>query len=140
MFYWFSFYYITIILKDTTIGDNCIIAAGAVVKGNIPANTVWGGCPAKQICTIEDYYKKKVNKRLESAKYRRDVIRQRFNREPSIKEMGLFCLLFLERTEDNYNQFVKDIEFNGNTDWPPLKNHFFITEPLFSSFEEFLNS
>ena len=35
--------YESIILKDTIIGDNVIIAAGAVVKGEIPSNTVWGG-------------------------------------------------------------------------------------------------
>lgn len=29
----------TVILKGATIGDNCIIAAGCIVTGNIPANT-----------------------------------------------------------------------------------------------------
>ena len=29
-----------IILRGTTIGDNCVIAAGAVIKGNISSNTV----------------------------------------------------------------------------------------------------
>lgn len=29
-----------IILKDTIIGDNCVIAAGSVVKGIIPSNTI----------------------------------------------------------------------------------------------------
>ena len=33
----------SIILMGTTIGDNVIIGANAVVSGNIPANTVWGG-------------------------------------------------------------------------------------------------
>ena len=46
------------ILKGTTIGDNVIIGARAVIKGIIPSNTVWGGCPAKQICTLESYSKK----------------------------------------------------------------------------------
>lgn len=30
----------TIVLRGATIGDNCVIAAGSVVKGNVPANTV----------------------------------------------------------------------------------------------------
>ncbi len=29
-----------IILKATTIGDNCVIAAGTVLRGNIPANSI----------------------------------------------------------------------------------------------------
>ena len=130
----------SIILKNTTIGDNCIIAAGAVVKGNVPSNTVWGGCPAKQICTIEEFYQKRVKNRLKEAQYRRDVIRERFNREPSIKEMGLFCFLFLDRTQENYENYVKNIEFNGILGWPALKEKFFETKPLFKTFEGFLSS
>lgn len=38
-----------VILKGTDIGDGAIIAAGAVVKGKIPAGEVWGGVPAKKI-------------------------------------------------------------------------------------------
>ena len=31
----------TVILRGTTIGDNAVIAAGSVVKGNVPANSVF---------------------------------------------------------------------------------------------------
>lgn len=30
----------TVILRGSTIGDNCVIGAGCVIKGDIPANTV----------------------------------------------------------------------------------------------------
>jgi acetyltransferase-like isoleucine patch superfamily enzyme len=30
-----------VILRDTHIGDNCVIAAGSIVKGNIPPNTLF---------------------------------------------------------------------------------------------------
>lgn len=30
-----------VILRDTTIGDNAVIAAGSVVKGNVPANSLF---------------------------------------------------------------------------------------------------
>ena len=30
----------TVVLRGTTIGDDCVIGAGSVVKGNIPAGTV----------------------------------------------------------------------------------------------------
>lgn len=30
----------TIILRGTTIGDNCVIAAGSVIKGDIPTNSI----------------------------------------------------------------------------------------------------
>lgn len=35
------------ILDGTVIGDNCVVAAGAVVKGEFPANSIIGGVPAK---------------------------------------------------------------------------------------------
>ncbi|NQQ32731.1 acyltransferase [Streptococcus suis] len=39
----------TVILRGSTIGDGAVIAAGAVVKGKIPAREVWGGVPARKI-------------------------------------------------------------------------------------------
>jgi acetyltransferase-like isoleucine patch superfamily enzyme len=41
-----------IILKDTVIGDNSVVAAGSVVKGNFPANSLIQGNPAVTVKTI----------------------------------------------------------------------------------------
>ena len=41
-----------IILKNISIGENSIIAAGSTVTKNIPANEIWGGNPAKKIRTL----------------------------------------------------------------------------------------
>lgn len=40
------------ILPGVTIGENSIVAAGAVVTKDVPANTIVGGVPAKTIRTI----------------------------------------------------------------------------------------
>ena len=37
------------ILKGTEIGENCVVAAGAVVSGKFPANVILGGVPAQII-------------------------------------------------------------------------------------------
>ena len=132
--------YDALILKDTTIGDNCIIGARSVVKGNIPANTVWAGVPAKQICTLDEFYKKRESKRIDEARRRVNHFRNLQHREPTVQEMGMFGFLFLERTEQNYSKYIKDIEFNGVKDTPIVKNHFFKTKPTYCSFEEFLKN
>jgi acetyltransferase-like isoleucine patch superfamily enzyme len=40
------------ILPGVTVGENAVVAAGAVVSKDVPANTVVGGVPAKIIKTI----------------------------------------------------------------------------------------
>lgn len=41
------------ILPSVTIGENAVVAAGAVVSKDVPANTIVGGVPAKIIKSIE---------------------------------------------------------------------------------------
>ena len=41
------------ILPGVTIGENAVVAAGAVVSKDVPANTVVGGVPAKIIKSID---------------------------------------------------------------------------------------
>ena len=43
-----------IILQGVTIGENSVVAAGAVVSKDVPANTVVGGIPAKHIKNINE--------------------------------------------------------------------------------------
>ena len=38
-----------------TIGDHCVVAAGAVVTKDVASGSVVGGNPAKTICSIDEY-------------------------------------------------------------------------------------
>lgn len=42
----------TTILDGTIIGNHCVVAAGAVVKGIFPDNVIIGGVPARIIKEI----------------------------------------------------------------------------------------
>lgn len=48
------------ILPGTEIGDYCIIAAGAVVKGKLEPHGVYGGVPAKRIRDTEGIAEKRI--------------------------------------------------------------------------------
>lgn len=47
-----------VVLAGITIGDNCIVGAGAIVCHDVPPGSVVAGNPAKVISTIEDFKKK----------------------------------------------------------------------------------
>ena len=49
----------SIILPGVTIGKNSIVGAGSLVKKNIPPDSVFAGNPAKFICDLETFLKKK---------------------------------------------------------------------------------
>lgn len=52
------------ILPGVTIGNNVVVAAGAVVTKDIPDNEIWGGNPAHFICTLDEFYEKSEKKCL----------------------------------------------------------------------------
>lgn len=43
------------IMPGITIGDNALIAAGSIVTCSVPTGEVWGGIPARRICSVEEY-------------------------------------------------------------------------------------
>lgn len=48
----------TILMPNSSVGKNSIVAAGSIVTKHIPDNEVWGGVPAKFIMKVEDYFAK----------------------------------------------------------------------------------
>lgn len=45
----------SVLLPNTSLGKNSILAAGSVLTKHVPDNEVWGGVPAKFIMTIDQY-------------------------------------------------------------------------------------
>lgn len=54
------------ILPGTIIGENVIVGAGSVVKGELKDNSVYAGIPAKYICSIEEYVNKHKDKFIQT--------------------------------------------------------------------------
>lgn len=51
----------TTILYDVTIGSNTVIAACSFVNKSLPGNGVYGGVPAKYICSFDEFVEKRKN-------------------------------------------------------------------------------
>ena len=129
----------SIILMGSVIGDNCIIGAGSVVSGKFENNSIIVGNPAKRICSLEDYYRRRKEQELNSAKPFVKKWHKKHGRYPSISEMtNAFSWLYVPHTLENLQENSNLFNYNGIND-EIFKNNYLNTKPQFESFEEFLN-
>lgn len=126
------------ILMGTNIGNNCIIGANSVVKGNFPDNVVIAGNPAKIVCTLEEYYKKAKNNWVNDAKKCAQTICKSTGRKPTIEEMtDSYFELYLPHDKETIEKY--EYMFNRSADdKEQIINAFLNSEPVYKSFEDFL--
>jgi acetyltransferase-like isoleucine patch superfamily enzyme len=120
------------VLKGVSVGDNCIIGMGSIITKDIPQNSVAVGRPARVICSLEDYYKKRKEKCIEEAFEYARSIQDRFKRRPRIEDFWEEFPLFL-----NGNEISADLPIKkqlGSAYEYYEKNH----KRIFNGFEDFL--
>lgn len=86
----------TTILCGTIIEDNVIIGAHAVVSGHVEHDSVWGGVPARRICSLEHYREKRAAAQLEEAKEYVRRFRTRWGLDPRPEEIREYFPLFAD--------------------------------------------
>ena len=126
------------ILRGVTIGDNVIIAAGAIVTKDIPSDSVVAGVPARVVCTLDEYYQKRKAVAVNEAKqYARDLYQYRGVR-PTVEDFWEEFALFYHE-EENYPtafvQRIKNVQMPGELYDEFIKNN----KPTYASFDEFLD-
>lgn len=126
----------SIILKGVTIGDNVIIGAGSIVNKDIPSNTVYAGAPAKYICSLDDYYKKRKDAQLSEARDLAINYMKKNNTEPPMEIFWEFFWLFAKRDQELPEKFIDTLKLTGNYDesYKLYKSSF----PLFNGYGDFL--
>ena len=126
------------ILRGVTIGDNVIIAAGAIVTKDVPSDSVVAGVPARVVCTLDEYYQKRKSLALAEAKqYARDLYQYRGVR-PTVEDFWEEFALFYHEEEnypETFVQRIKNVQLPGSLYDEFIKNN----KPTYASFEEFLN-
>lgn len=124
------------VLKGVQIGDNCIIGFGSIVTKNIPANSVAVGSPAKVICTIEEYFKRRKDRSLQEAFELARTIYRKTGCKPTVEQMYEEFPFWMEGDdEDKRLRFSVQYQTRGYYDiWK--SNH----KATFKSFEDFIDN
>ncbi len=125
------------ILRNVIIGNNVIVGAGSIVVKNIPSDSVVAGIPAQIIMSLDDYFNKRVSDLINEAKMNYYFLQ---NNHIEINEITMrnFRPLYMERTEENINTYIKE---NGTVGFEEheLRNYLSNTKPMFNSFSEFIS-
>lgn len=90
----------TTITGGVTIGDNVIIGANSLVSKDIPSGVVAAGNPAKVLCTIEQYAKKRKEKQLDEATNMTIKYFETYGKWPTKNILREFIWLFEDRETD----------------------------------------
>ena len=77
----------TVILPGVSIGDDVIVGANSTVTKDIPEGMVYAGCPAKPICTTNQYLEKERNRMKETVVYDEEwTLRKNVSMEKRMKQ------------------------------------------------------
>ena len=129
-----------LILMGSHIGSNSIVGAGAVVLGQFEDDVVIAGNPARVICTLEQYYKKHMDKQYETAKMYFEKLYEKHNRIPTVKEMGnAFAWMYLPRTRETVEEYSGFFKLSGD-DHDEIIEDFLSSRGMFASYDEFVES
>lgn len=124
-------------LKGSSIGNNSVVALGSVITKPMPDNSVIAGVPARVLCSLDEYYKKRKNKQIEEAlEYGRSII-ERFGRQPRIEDFSEEWVLFLSKQEYEGNEFVRKQVVSRLKGYVDIDD-FLVREKPFHCFEDFL--
>ena len=128
------------ILMGSQIGNNVIIGAQSVVHGVIPDNSVVAGNPAKIICTLDEYYNKRIQNEKKCAIQNVKLAEEKMGRIPTVEEMGdAFAWLYLPRQYETIKKYPEFFILPGK-EKNKFVQDFMRSQPKYDSYEEFIKT
>lgn len=128
------------ILMGSQIGNNVIIGAQSVVHGVIPDNSVVAGNPAKIICTLDEYYNKRIQNEKKCAIQNVKLAEEKMGRIPTVEEMGdAFAWLYLPRQYETIKKYPEFFTLPGK-EKNKFVQDFMRSQPQYDSYEEFIKT
>lgn len=128
-----------IITRNVTIGDNVIIGAGSVVTSDCESNGVYAGNPARKIMTMDEFLEKRQRKQLEEAQQYVKRYRSRLHKNPPKNQMTEYFMLFCDAdSAQNEPVFLNQMRTCNN--FEDCIHYMRKKKPMFSSYEDFLNT
>ena len=126
----------TTILKGAEIGNNVIIGANSLVNKKLESNAVYAGNPVRYICSLEDYYKKRIGLQKKEAIELVKEYKRVNNKYPHKEILREYFWLFQNREESLPETYKKVLELENN-----FENSYKLfkkTEPIFNGYDEFI--
>lgn len=128
-----------VITRGVTIGDNVVIGAGSVVTRDCPSGGIYAGNPARQIMTIEAYFRKRKELQFPEARVLAVAYRERFGKLPPKEVFSEYFMLFSTREEAQENKtFREKMELLGN--YEASVEYLDYNPPMFQNYEAFLQA
>lgn len=125
-----------VVLKGVTIGDNVFVGINSVVTRDIPSNSIAMGCPAKVICSMDEYYEKRKQKCIpEAFEYARSI-QECFHRKPKVEDFWEEFPLFVDKGNMHlYPKLPYKRQLGDNLPYW-IEHH----KRIFDGFDEFLEA
>ena len=125
------------ILMNTIIEDNVIIAAGAVCKGRLESGYLYGGVPAKKICSISDFINRRRQNQFEEAKEIVHSFHRKYGKFPGQEVFYPLHLFPLFLTIDEWpDSFWRG--FGQRLSKDQIKNFYRDFKPMFENYNQFI--
>ena len=126
----------SLILMGADIGDNVIIGAGSVVGGRVEADSVYAGVPARRICGLDEYMRKRKATQADDAALLVRDYESVYGKRPTRKLLREFFWLFEPRDRTLPQVYRDVIDLQGT---PELSEaSFYASDPTFDGFDAFL--